>query len=94
MLLWNVKNEQELATAKRAIQQNVGNLYNIKQKELRKNCIKIWYVGEVEHELQDEQLLQKIIMQNNFEVEKGELKILYKSKVAKNRFYIILEVCS
>jgi hypothetical protein len=90
--LLNCSTEKNVDYVKKAIQDNFGQNYEVIESKKDKYRIRIHNVYESEHSTENERIVQKIIRQNELNADYTEIRIVYKSKVVKKKFNIILEV--
>lgn len=74
------------------IQNKMGQDYEIIKPTLQRNRVKVLYVDEREHKLEEDIIISKIIKQNNLDNYKAEIKIIRKTKIFNKTFNLILEM--
>jgi predicted RNA-binding protein with PUA-like domain len=91
-LILTCKNEEkDMREIQHKIQEDMGQNYEVSEKRLHKNRIKIVGIHEQENSETDKTLIEKIINQNELDRQRSEVEIIYRSKISNKRFSIILE---
>jgi hypothetical protein len=91
-LILTCKNEEkDMREIQHKIQEDMGQNYEVSEKRLHKNRIKIVGIHEQENSEKDKTLIEKIINQNELDRQRAEVEIIYRSKISNKRFSIILE---
>lgn len=84
--------EQSLSKLQNSIQANLGEKYSVAEKELNKNRLKIISIHESEYVTNDDELIHKILNQNDLELDSSEIKVIHRSKIVNQKFNLIVEV--
>lgn len=74
------------------IQTELGDSYNVTEKHLQRNRIKILGVDKMEENNTDEVIIKGIINQNKLDANRSEIKLVFRTKIRNGRFNIIIEV--
>jgi hypothetical protein len=91
-VLLNCSTEKNIDYVKKPIQDNIGQNCEVIEPKKDKYRIRIHNVYESEHSTENERIVEKIIRQNELNADYTEIRIVYKYKVVKKKFNVILEV--
>lgn len=78
-------------TVQNKIQKGLRDAYEVVEKNLLKNRIKVIEIDKFEHDKNDEAIIKCIISQNKLDVTLCILTVLFRSALKNNRFNIILK---
>ena len=84
---------KDIEIIKEKIQTNLGKNFEVKQN-IKRNRLKIVGINEEEHTNSNETLIQKILKQNDLEINKSQISIVYKTKIKKKLFNLVIEINS
>lgn len=89
-------NEREISVVQSEIQTKLGNNYEVDRPKTREHRIKVVGIHEDEYESTEEQIIERIVKQNDLRVNNRnfKMKILRRTKLLNRKFNLIVEADS
>lgn len=93
-IILNCTGQQEIGTIQSQIQDKLGDEYSVDRPKIKEHRIKVVGIEESEYNCKPEDIVEKIVKQNNIQQQNADFKlnVLRKTSIFNRRFNIIFEV--